>query len=258
MTLYTQTYGDPNAPTILFLHGAGVSSWMWTEQIQHLSQRFHCITVDLPGNGESYQQPWLSLADSADQVANIIRNEAFHGKAHVVGLSLGGYTALTLLQRHPGLVESVLVSGVTVRPFSRQWLYKPLLFVTSLLNGTDLMINMNIRMMQIPDDVREVFIRDNKRASGKMLRNLFGELVNFMLPDGLERLPHRVLAVAGDQEAKMIQDSLADVPAKMRNGEARIAPNAHHAWNGEHPHLFTEMIQAWVECQPLPEALQRV
>lgn len=258
MTLFTQQHGDPNTPTIVFLHGAGVSSWMWEEQVQHLSKRFHCITVDLPGNGESYQQPWVSLADSADQVAVIIREQAAGSKAHLVGLSLGSYVALKLLQRHPDLVESVLVSGVTARPFPRQWFYKPLLSVMSLLSGRDVMINFNIRIMQIPEEVQAVFIRDNKRASGQMLRQVFSELLSFTLPDGLERLPQRVLAVAGDHEAKLILDSLLDFAAKMQHGEARIAPNAHHAWNAEHPQLFTAMVEAWVECQPLPDALQPV
>jgi pimeloyl-ACP methyl ester carboxylesterase len=93
MSLHVHETGSPNAPTIVFLHALGLSSWMWTDQINELQKDYHCLAIDLPGNGESYQTEWHSFADTAAQVATIIRAKASSGKAHVVGLSLGGFTA---------------------------------------------------------------------------------------------------------------------------------------------------------------------
>ena len=54
--LRTQTAGDPAAPTIVFLHGLGITSWMWDEQVERLADRFHCVTVDMPGQGRNHDR----------------------------------------------------------------------------------------------------------------------------------------------------------------------------------------------------------
>ncbi|MEP6987505.1 MAG: alpha/beta hydrolase, partial [Chloroflexota bacterium] len=123
MSLYVRQSGSTTAPTIVFLHGSGVSGWMWDEQIKVLQNDYQCLAIDLPGSGESYQTEWISLADTADQIAAIIRQSTASGKAHIVGLSLGGYTGLCLLEKYPTVVESLIVSGVSTRPFAnlRRW-----------------------------------------------------------------------------------------------------------------------------------------
>jgi pimeloyl-ACP methyl ester carboxylesterase len=93
---------------LVFLHGVGASGWMWARQVAALAD-FHCLNVDLPGHGRSNRVPWVSLADTAGQIAAIIRTRAANGRAHVVGLSLGGYIALALLERHAEVLDRVVM-----------------------------------------------------------------------------------------------------------------------------------------------------
>ena len=72
MSLYVDETGTPGAASIVFLHGIGASGWMWTLQTAALAD-FHCLNVDLPGHGKSNQIPWVSLADTAEQLAAVIR-----------------------------------------------------------------------------------------------------------------------------------------------------------------------------------------
>lgn len=256
MSLYVQQYGLPGAPAIVFLHGAGVSSWMWGEQIAALQQDYHCITVDLPGNGESYQQEWLSFADTADQVAAIIRQTAAGGKAHVVGLSLGGYTGLYLLHRHPDVVESLIVSGVSAKPFTNIGRWRLYLKVMSRVMKWDVFINLQAKMLQIPAEAAELYKRDNKRMPDTAFNRIYEEVLGFSLPDfSRQSEKTRLLAVAGDRENAMIKDSLTMFVQQRPQTVAALVPNAHHAWNAEHPQLFTDMVAAWVGNKPLPPDL---
>lgn len=255
--LSVETYGDSSHPAIIFLHGAGVSSWMWNEQIEMLKASYYCITVDLPGNGESHTCEWVSFRQTADQIASIIKTHAPEGQTHVVGLSLGGYVTLNLLANHPELVITAITSGITTQPFDKQWLYRPLLIATIPLVRFDFMIKLNIKMMSLSEEVIPMYQRDSKRTSLTMLRRVYDELMNYRMPEPLQAVPHRVLGVAGEHENDMVKDSL-QAYKRIPNGEAYIVDEAHHGWNGEFPNVFTEMIQAWITQEPLPNALKPI
>jgi pimeloyl-ACP methyl ester carboxylesterase len=111
-------------------------------------------------------------------------------------------------------------------------------------------------MMRLPADAAAAMTRDMQRMSGETLKTIYAELLPFALPHSLGTLDHRVLAIAGDQEAAAIRNDLAEFPKLMRNAKAAVAPEAHHGWNGEHPELFTAMIDAWISDAPLPAKLR--
>jgi pimeloyl-ACP methyl ester carboxylesterase len=93
VTLYIDAVGPINrsatAKTIVFLHGGGVSGWMWKPQVDVLSSVYRCLIVDLPEHGKSRDEQPFTMEDSASRIAGIIRSHVRDGKAHVVGLSLG-------------------------------------------------------------------------------------------------------------------------------------------------------------------------
>lgn len=259
MTLQAAESGRPDAPTIVFLHGLGVSSWMWTEQIAALSGEYHCLAIDLPGNGESYQAEWRSFADSAAQVAALIRERAQGGKAHVVGLSLGGYTALTLLRDHPEVVATMIVSGVTTQPFPNQMRWKLLVRAMPFLLHSDPVIALAGRMMQLPPEARVLYQRDSKRVSAQTFHRVYHEVLPFSLLEMFPQPPTvRLLAVAGDKEAGLIRNGLAEFNQVNGSGcvQAAFVKDAHHGWNAEHPQVFTDMIRTWITQRQLPTALQ--
>jgi pimeloyl-ACP methyl ester carboxylesterase len=255
MDLKVHEYGQHGMPTILFLHGLGVSSWMWQDQIESLQANYHCLAVDLPGNGDSYQVEWVSFAETAVALAQIIRNRASGGQAHVVGLSLGGYAALQLLADFPELVLSTVVSGVTIRPFPNTLMYKLLPRLVSRTTGWSLMISLMSKMMQLPDEAKPLYRRDSKRLKPQTTNRVYDEVLKFTLLPGLAEQAPRLLAVAGEKEAGLVLESLADFH-RVETAVTAIVPNAHHGWNGEFPELFTEMVENWVEERPLPTALR--
>lgn len=45
--------GDPSAPTVVFLHGVPDSWWQWHYALESLSDKYHCVAIDLKGYGQS-------------------------------------------------------------------------------------------------------------------------------------------------------------------------------------------------------------
>ncbi|KAF1693709.1 homoserine O-acetyltransferase MetX [Pseudoxanthomonas koreensis] len=75
-----------------------------------------------PASGEPYRLsfPELSIEDIADAAAAVVRGLGIERLACVIGNSMGGMTALSLLQRHPGIARAhVNISGsARALPFS--------------------------------------------------------------------------------------------------------------------------------------------
>jgi pimeloyl-ACP methyl ester carboxylesterase len=255
MTLNYTTWGSPHKPAILFLHGMGVSSWMWHEQVTALQDEFYCITIDMPGNGENHALPWHSFEASAKQIAVLLARALPGRKVHVIGLSYGGYMALHLLHHHPDLVESVLVSGVTARPFARQRLLKVLMQVVPLLIRLEPFIRLNIRLMNLPSDAAALFRRDARLIAPATFRRVYDEIFSFSLRDHIAPRAQPVLAVAGALEAKQVRADLPEFATHFPSARTALVPHAHHGWNGEFPVLFTDMVRSWVIDQRLPSAL---
>jgi pimeloyl-ACP methyl ester carboxylesterase len=227
---------------------------MWTTQVNAM-QDFHILNIDLPGNGKSNQREWVSLADTADEIAGIIRQKGRNQRAHVVGLSLGAYVTLTLMERHPGVVDSAFVSGATTRPIPNRWLFLLQMRVLSLFLKSPLMLNLQIKMLNLPAEVVPIYTQNFYALSRQSFLRFANEAVDFRLPTTLRTTSVRVLALAGSREAGLIKDSVAQFADAIPHALAYLVPNVHHGWPGEAPDLCTRTVRSWITNAPLPPEL---
>src|SRR4249920_282480 len=76
-------------------------------QLPEYTKHFTCISIDLPGSGESDKPAGpYSTEGYADQVAGFLTAIGVES-AHVAGVSLGSAVATHLAARHPGRVRSL-------------------------------------------------------------------------------------------------------------------------------------------------------
>jgi pimeloyl-ACP methyl ester carboxylesterase len=255
--MYVKETGTPGAPTIVFLHGMGTSGWMWEVQTEDLND-FHCLNVDLPGHGRSNHLPWVSLADTADQIAALIQERGTHQRAYVVGLSLGGYLTLTLLDRHPELIERAVLSGVTTAPLPNRRVVLAQATLMSIFLKSKWFARMQAKMLRIPEDVLDVYTENFMAMSRPAFMTVVREALNFTLPPNLKQVTVPTLVTAGSEELKPVLDGVAEIAELMPNAAGCLAPGGHHGWNGEAPDLFSAMLRAWFTEDRLPDELERV
>lgn len=257
MALYVEESGTQGAPSIVFLHGIGASGWMWWKQTAALAD-YHCLNVDLPGHGKSHAKQWVSLADTAAQVAGIIRERGRNGQAHVVGLSMGGYVALVLMERHAGLVERAIVSGVTAAPMpNRRWLTAQVWMIGAMRKSRRI-LEMQARTLQVPPEKQAEFMENLRAMPMETYRTIMEEAVEYRASGGLAQVETPTLVVAGSRETEIIVSAVSQIARMMPNGAGRRAPGVRHGWNVEAPDLFNAMIRAWIDGGALPAALEMV
>jgi pimeloyl-ACP methyl ester carboxylesterase len=94
----------------VFVHGFPLDHRMWLDQIDALKDLRQCVALDLRGSGGSdpVMSGQLGMENIADDLVGLI-NGLGHSSADIVSLSLGGYAALALWERHPERVRSLVL-----------------------------------------------------------------------------------------------------------------------------------------------------
>jgi pimeloyl-ACP methyl ester carboxylesterase len=99
---------------IVFVHEFAADHRSWEAQMRHFGQRYRCIAYsargyppsDIPEKATSYSQN-----RATDDILAILDHLKIE-KAHVVGLSMGGFATLHFGFRHPTRALSLVVAGV--------------------------------------------------------------------------------------------------------------------------------------------------
>lgn len=99
---------------VVLVHGLRSSRTMWRAQVVALeASGRRALAVDLPGHGRRLGERFTvtgAVAAVRDGV------EAVGGRAAVVGLSLGGYTAIAHAARYPNQVAGLVAAACSTRP----------------------------------------------------------------------------------------------------------------------------------------------
>lgn len=109
--LYYEECGD--GTPLIFVHEFAGDRRSWEPQMRHFSRRYRCIAYnargyppsDVPPEPTSYSQD--IVADDIGHVLSHLRID----RAHVVGLSMGGFATLHFGLRHAARALSLVVAG---------------------------------------------------------------------------------------------------------------------------------------------------
>ena len=101
---------------IILIHGFCESSEIWELFTNRIADGFKVVLVDLPGFGSSsLPKSHFSIKEIAQSLNQWVDSNGFNN-AILVGHSLGGYVALSMMDQKPGLYAGLVLFHSTSRP----------------------------------------------------------------------------------------------------------------------------------------------
>jgi len=119
--LYYEVHGV-DGPPLLLVAGLASDVSSWQTVLPVLSEHFRVIVVDNRGIGRSLPEDApVSVDLMADDCAALIDHLGY-GPVHVLGHSMGGFTALSLAAHYPEKVRKVVIAASSEKSSSRNTL----------------------------------------------------------------------------------------------------------------------------------------
>jgi len=248
-------YGYP----IIFIHEFASDIRGWDAQVRYFSRSYRCIAYNARGYPPSDVPDDASLYSwelAVDDIAALMRGLRIE-RAHLVGLSMGGYAALQFGLRYPEKASAIVAASVGSgsHPSQRDaWLKE-----TSVLSRIFIdhgMVSMAERIARAPARVqlkykdrkswREFVVRlrqqsalgmSNTMAHCQALRPALHDL-----RDQFSEMTVPVLLAVGDEDVRCLETNLM-LKSALPNAGLWICPNTGHAINLEEPTAFNAQIE---------------
>ncbi|MEH7523139.1 alpha/beta hydrolase [Bacillus sp. JJ1503] len=253
MTLYYKEYGDKEAPLMLFLHGGGVSGWMWRQQIQYFAH-YHCIVPDLPGHGQSTHEEPFSIKSSANQLLALIEEKAHEKEVIILGFSLGAQIAIQMLSLKPDLIDFAIINSALVRPipFAKKIINPSIKLFYPLIKNRSFS-KLQAKTLYISKDDFEQYFQESRQMKLETLVSIMEENMSFQIPKHFENAKGKILVTVGEKERVMMKISAIDLVKNNPNCKGVILSKIGHGVSLAKPDLFNQMVEAWVNEGKMPD-----
>ena len=250
--LYYEIHGE-GEPAVL-IHGLGSSTRDWEFQVSELSRSWRLITFDLRGHGRSDKPPGpYSLPMFAADVRGLLLAIGI-GKAHVVGLSLGGCIAFQLAVDAPEMIDTLTIvnSGpeMVLRSFKQRVAIWQRLAIVRLMGMRKMGEVLSQRLFVKPEHhaLRETFVsrwaENDRRAYLAALRAMIG----WSVTDQLGTITSPSLVVTADQDYTPVGFKEA-YAAKMPQARVVTIPDSRHATPMERPEELNRVLREFWTSQ---------
>ena len=244
---------------VTFVHGAGGSSSIWFRQIRAFKKEFNVLLVDLRGHGNSKIRSHEQ--DKKDYTFEVISNDIVEvldhlciERSHFVGISLGTILIRDLAERHPEMVESMVLGGAVLKLNTRSKLLMgfgnffksvvPYIFLYKLF-AFIIMPKKNHK------ESRLLFVNEAKKLYQKeFIRwyKLTAQLNPILRLFRLKDINIPTLYVMGEQD-HLFLPSIKKVITGHQSAQLHIIKNCGHVVNVEHPLEFNKEVLSFLKMK---------
>lgn len=258
--IYYETAGAKGAPVLVLVHALPFDHNLWLYQVQHFSDRFRTIAMDLRGWGRSGKPHTpFSLRDMGDDVMGILRDEGV-SSAVVMGCSIGSKIALMLACDHPDVFKAAILIGGNSGP-QNQFDHRIKAYREQAAAGTlrdyhlgHLRHGVTERWADTPIGryLLSGFVERGSALDPECIAHVFGALTVSDLTPKLPAYKSPTLIVNGEHDSALKGGTLT--ASLIKQAEHKILPGAGHCCFLEEPATFDGYVTDFLQRNRLMPA----
>lgn len=253
--MHYKLYGEKDAAILMvFLHGGGVSGWMWDRQIEYFKASAQCLVIDLPEQGLSNKNVKFSIAHSAELILEQIEKVKNNRKIVVIGFSLGAQIAIHMLSVKTDLIDYAMINSPLVRPNRLgNRLMKPLVHLSYPFVKFKAFSRAQARTLYIDKAYEDIYFQESSQMKIDTLLRILEENMAFEIPKGFKEATGKILVTVGEKERSVMKKSAKDVVNANPNSIGVVISNIGHGFPLALPEPFNQMLARWIQEDELPE-----
>ncbi|MFJ5991741.1 3-oxoadipate enol-lactonase [Lentzea sp. NPDC092896] len=230
--------GRPDGPVVVLSNSLGSTLEMWDANAGALEEHFRVVRYDTRGHGRSPVVPGPHTIDAlAGDLVGLLDRLGVE-KAHLVGLSLGGMTALRVAARTPERVDRlvVLCTSACLGP-AANWTDRAALVRAQ---GTKAVAKAVVERWFTP--AHQDRARWEAMVSATPAEGYAGCCEAIAAMDqraDLARISAPTLAIAGADDPATPPHHLEEIATSVQDGRILVVPGAAHLANAEQPDVVT-------------------
>lgn len=227
--------GNKNLPSIILLHGGGLSDWSLSAVANSLKENYHIITTVIDGHGEDGESTFISIQNSATKIIDYI-NTKENGRVYAIaGLSIGAQLVCEVLSQQPSITEYAIIESALVYPIKGTTaLTVPTYQLCYGLIKKRWFAKMQAKTLCVPEEMFETYFQDSLKIGKESLINITLSNGNYPLNLSIADTQAKVLIVVGEKEISVmkksahllkntIPSSTLFIAQKMKHGELSLA-----------------------------------
>jgi 3-oxoadipate enol-lactonase len=243
--------GPHDGDLVALLHGLGGSRTAWEPQLASLATAgWRAAAWDMPGYGVSDPPASWTFEALADAAATWISR--LGGRAHVVGLSLGGMIALHVALRHPHVVRSLVVCssspafGFDGTTDAAAWVADRLAALRGAGSPAAVAPAL-LRSIMAPDATGiDAAVAAMARIDGEALAGAIGCLPTHDVVGRLGDITVPTLVVVGELDEETPRSYSEHLATHIQRARFEVVAGAGHICNLERPEAFDSLLLAFL------------
>jgi pimeloyl-ACP methyl ester carboxylesterase len=252
---------------IVFVHEFAGDSRSWEAQLRHFSRRYRCVVYnargyppsDVPDGADRYSQ-----ARARDDIRAVLDGLAID-KAHIVGLSMGGFATLHFGFTYPDRARSLVIGGCGygAEPDQRKKFVEETEATAARIEqagmanvaGTYALGPSRVQFQnKDPRGWQEFFDQladHSSKGSAQTMRGVQSRRPSlFDLTEAMKKITAPALVITGDEDWACLQPGIL-MKKNIATAALAVMPNCGHAINLEDPDVFNRHLDEFFQAVEL-------
>ena len=254
--MYYDIHGS--GETLVLIPGFASGAWSWSWQIEEFAKRFQVVAFDPRGISRSKidEDETVSIPSIADDVVALL-DKIGSDRAHILGISFGGFVALNLALRFPERVQRLVLASTS---FGGPNHVAPSMQVLAAFASTDglntaerirkyLTVAFSPKFVETDGTSVDRFceLRENNFVPRKVYMQQLQAALSFNVEDQVPEIGCDTLVISGDNDVVVPTQNSRNLSDAIPNSRLAIIGDSGHMAFIEKASEFNRLVTDFLE-----------